>query len=413
MPILACGINHKTAPIEVRELFAKASQDTKTVLQGLSNTPSLSEAVILSTCNRTEIYTLLENQNNIENWFSDKMSKLALNHETILYSHTGLNAIRHIFRVASGLDSMVLGEPQILGQMKEAFAFAQEAGTVGTQLRRLFPAVFSVSKHIRRETDISKNPVSFAYATVQLAKQIFAQLNSCRILLVGAGEMIELVALHLQGQGVHQFTIANRTIEKSSTLAEQLLGKAIRIGEIPHYLSQTDIVISATSSQLPIIGKGMLETVLKNRKRKPMFMVDLAMPRDIEPEIAALEDIYLYNIDDLQNITAQNLKNRQEAAAQAEAIIDIQARHYIQKLQILNAGDMIRHFRSRMESMRDQEVEKAIQKLRQGLDKDLVLASLARNLTNKFMHQPTIKLREAAYNDDVNLILFAKEILNI
>lgn len=403
MPILACGINHKTASIEVREFFAKAS----------SVPPLLDEAIVLSTCNRTEIYTLLENRELVENWFSDKMGVLAKNTEEILYSHTGLDAIRHIFRVASGLDSMVLGEPQILGQMKEAFALAHESGKVGTQLKRLFPEVFSVSKYIRRETEINKNPVSFAYATVQLAKQIFAKLNSCQILLVGAGEMIELVASHLQGQGVHQFFIANRTLEKSKTLSEQCQGRAIRIGEIPHYLANIDIVITATSSQLPIIGKGMLETVLKIRKRRPMFMVDLAMPRDIEPEIALLEDVYLYNIDDLQQITSQNLQNRQEAAALAEAIIDIQARHYIQKLQILNAGDMIRDFRNRMESMRDQEVEKAIQKLRQGHDKDLVLKALARNLTNKFMHHPTIKLREAAYNNDVDFMLLAKEILDL
>lgn len=401
MPILVCGINHKTASIEVREFLAQASA------------PTLNEAVVLSTCNRTEIYTLAENKALVEDWFSDKMGVFAKNTEDMLYSHTGLNAIRHIFRVASGLDSMVLGEPQILGQMKEAFALAHEAGTVGTELKRLFPAVFSVSKYIRRETDISKNPVSFAYAAVQLAKRIFKTLNTCQILLIGAGEMIELVASHLQGQGVNQFFIANRTLEKSGALAKQCQGRAIRIGEIPHYLANIDIVITATSSQLPIIGKGLLETVLKHRDKKPMFMVDLAMPRDIEPEIAELEGVHLYNIDDLQKITSENLQNRREAALQAEAIIDIQARHYIQKLQILNAGDMICDFRNRMESMRDQEVEKAMQKWRQGHDAELVLSALARNLTNKFMHHPTIKLREAAYHDDVNFMLLAKEILDL
>jgi glutamyl-tRNA reductase len=238
-------------------------------------------------------------------------------------------------------------------------------------------------------------------------------MESCQVLLVGVGEMLELVASHLQGQGVHKFLIANRTLEKASVLSEQIQGQAIRIGDIPHHLTNVDIVITATASQLPIIGKGLLETVLKHREKKPLFMVDLAVPRDIEPEIAELENVYLYNIDDLQNITAQNKQNREEAAAQAEAIIDIQARHYLQKLQILNAGDMIRHFRNRMESMRDEEVEKAIQKLRQGMDRDIVLTALARNLTNKFMHQPTIKLREAAYHDDVNLMLIAKEILDI
>lgn len=413
MSLLALGINHKTAPINIREHLALAAHETKNTLEELMQKPAINEAMILSTCNRTEIYSISDNNQALENWFHNKIAPFEHDTHHLMYRHTDLQAVRHIMRVASGLDSMVLGEPQIFGQMKEAFSLACEVGAAGQRLKHLIPNVFSICKQIRHTTDIGKNPVTFAYATVQLAKQIFSKLSDCKVLLIGAGETIGLVGRHLQNQGARQFFVANRTLQKAELLAKDLQAHAIRIGDIPAYLADMDIVISATASQLPIIGKGLLETVLKKRKRKPMFMVDLAVPRDIEAEIAKLADVYLYNIDDLQQITLQNFSNREQAAKEAEALINIQAEHYLRELQIFNAGDMISRFRQQLESIGDHEIQKAKLKIQNGADATQTIEMLARNLLNKFMHHPTIKLREAAYHDRMDTILFIKEFFNL
>lgn len=413
MPLLTYGINHHSAPIEVRECIAFDPTRTRQALNDLIQLPAVNEVVLLSTCNRTELYTVTNNAEIVKFWL---MNQHALKHQdiaTYYYHYEEIDAVRHALRVASGLDSMVLGEPQILGQMKQAFHLACEIGAAGKQLKHLFPAIFSASKQIRYKTEISKNPISMAYATVLLAKRIFTRLDKHQVLLIGAGEMIELIATYLQDCGVHQMIFANRTIEKASHLSEQFNGTPIRIGDIPTHLPSTDIVITATASQLPIIGKGMIESLLKQKKRRPIFMVDLAVPRDIEPEVGELEDVYLYNIDHLQTIIQKNLKNREEAAKQAEAMAEIQANHYIRQLRILDASDMIRAYREQLETLRDKELIKAKTELKKGQDPQSILEFMAHNLINKIMHQPTIKLRQAAYNEQIELLLLAKEFFNL
>lgn len=409
MPVLAYGINHKTTPLDIREQLAITPNLTSSILQQLSHEQAVNEAVILSTCNRTEIYTTVENQTGIEQWLNHSHAQ-QIDLNNYLYQYNGIEAVKHIMRVASGLDSMVMGEPQILGQMKQAYSVAQDAGCVGKQMQQLFPAIFAACKMVRSKTTIGHSAVSFAYATMQLAKQIFSQPAKCQVLLIGAGETIELVAAHLHNMGITKIIVANRTVDKAKLLADQYQAQAVRIGDIPSLLSDTDIVVTATASQLPIVGKGMVESALKLKKRRPIFMVDLAMPRDIEPEVNELEDIYLYNIDDLQNVINQNLQNRQEAARQAEAIIDMQADHYMRQLRVLGASDVIRHYRQQIETTRETELQKALTQLRKGGDPEQVISSLSRQLTNKIMHKPTIRLREAAYDERLDVLLAAKEL---
>jgi len=413
MYLMAYGINHKSAPLSVREQLAFHPEQTPEVLHALISREAVNEAVVLSTCNRTEIYTASNHHGAVKEWLS-KQPRVS-NHEisTFCYQYQGVDMVRHLMRVASGLDSMVLGEPQILGQIKHAYSIACDAGTVGGRLKHLFPAVFAASKQVRTKTAIGGDSVSIAYAVVQLARRIFSDLAQCKILLIGAGDTIELVATHLYGQGARQLIIANRTVERARKLSDQLQAHPIRIGDVPAYLTDSDIVITATASQLPILGKGTMESVLRQRKRRPIFMADLAVPRDIEPEVGQLEDIYLYNIDNLQSIVSQNLKNREEAARQAEAMIEMQATHYMRQLRVMNASDMIRKFRMQVEGVRDKELKKALDHLQRSNNPQAALASLAHNLTNKIMHQPTVKLREAAYYEQFDLLLLMKDLFDL
>ncbi len=399
MPLFSCGISYQSTSIDIRERFAVNNNQATGLLNELCRLEAVNEAVLLSTCNRTEIYMAGDSPQALQHWFGQPC-----------YTHQDLETVRHLLRVSSGLDSMVLGEPQIFGQLKQAYRIACEAGTVGQQLGHLFASTFASSKQIRHQTQISANPVSMAYATLQLAKRIFTHLPNCCVLLIGAGELMELMVTHLSQQGVQQLIVANRTTSKAASLAGQQ-GRAIRIGEIPSYLNQVDIVISATASQLPIIGKGLVERILKMRKRRPILMVDLAVPRDIEPEVGQLTDVYLYNVDDLQAIIDVNLKNRQQAAKQAEALVELQAAHYMRQLHILNIGDIISQFRYQAEQHRDQSVQKALQDLNQGKNPELIISQLGRQLTNKILHQPTIKLRQAAYHQQAGVLRFAKELL--
>lgn len=414
MYLMAYGINHKSAPLSVREQLAFHPEQTPEMLHALITREAVNEAVLLSTCNRTEIYTASSHGNSaVKEWLSKQPRLSNQEISTFCYQHQGIDMVRHLMRVASGLDSMVLGEPQILGQIKQAYTIACDAGTVGGRLKHLFPAVFAASKQVRTQTAIGGNPVSIAYAVVQLAKRIFSDLEKCKILLVGAGETIELVATHLHGQGAKQLIIANRTIERARKLSDQFQAHPIRIGDVPAYLTDIDIVITATASQLPILGKGTMESVLRQRKRRPIFMADLAVPRDIEPEVGELEDIYLYNIDNVQSIVSQNLKNREEAAKQAETMIEMQATHYMSQLRVMNASDMIRKFRAQVEEVRDKELKKALDHLHRSNNPQAALASLAHNLTNKIMHQPTVKLREAAYYEQLDLLLLMKDLFDL
>ena len=323
MAIFALGINHKTAPVGLREKVAFAPEQVHEALRELATATAVTDAVILSTCNRTELYFNGTNNQaeHVIAWLA-QFHQLKVNElQPHLYLHYDRLAAEHLMRVAAGLDSLVLGEPQILGQVKQAYNQSRQAGTINPHFERLFQKTFAVAKDVRTNTDIGANAVSVAFAAVSLARQIFGKLEKVQVLLIGAGETIELVARHLAEQGAKELTVANRTYERAVLLAEQFNAKVITLSQVPMQLPQADIVISSTASTLPIVGKGMVEQALKKRRHKPMFLVDLAVPRDIEQQVAELEDAYLYTVDDLQSIVAQNVSSRQQAAEQAGVII--------------------------------------------------------------------------------------------
>jgi len=415
MTLLAVGINYNTAPVAVRERLSFATDNLKPALQALHDVKGISEAAILSTCNRTELYCSAStaNQQILIDWVAENKQLAATDFSPYLYSHTDSQLIRHIFRVASGLDSMILGEPQILGQMKTAYQAACEAGTLGKQLGKLFQHSFTAAKKVRTDTAIGSSPVSVAFAAVQLAQQIFDKLSEQTALLIGAGETIELAARHLSQQGIGRIIIANRTYEKAHNLAMQFNGYAIELSELPSHLAEADIVISSTASQLPILGKGSVESALKKRKRKPMFMVDLAVPRDIEAEVEQLRDVYLYTVDDLQQTIDQNMHSRRLAAEQAEEIIDTQVDHFLAWLRAQSAQSIIRDYRFNAEQTRDEVLQKALTALTNGTPAEAVLNRLAYTLTNKLIHTPSTQIRLAAEQERHDLLAAVLEIFKI
>jgi glutamyl-tRNA reductase len=396
MSLLALGINHQSAPLALRERLAFSAERSGQALNHLAKRLNV-EAVIISTCNRTELYCNLhgDDPQPLIQWLCEFQGVDEAELMDALYLYHEEQAVRHLMRVASGLDSLILGEPQILGQVKQAFTEAKEAGVVGTVLDRWFQRGFSAAKLVRTETDIGTNAVSVAYAAVSLAKRIFGELEQARVLLIGAGETIELVARHLWEQGVSQITVANRTITRGQALASQFDAQVITLNEIPQYLHQADIVISSTAAPLPILGKGMVEEALKVRRHQPMFMVDIAVPRDIEPQVGELPDIYLYCVDDLQGIIEQNIATRREAAHQAEALLELQAEEFMRWLRSLDSVATIRDYRSDSERIRDALVEKTIDALRQGQDVEIAVRELAFKLTNKLIHAPTQAITRA------------------
>jgi len=415
MSLLAFGINHKTAPVAIRERVSFAPDRLADALRELVSQPRVQEAAILSTCNRTELYCNTEDDDiaPVVEWFRRYHELRAEEIEPYIYIHPQLEAVRHIMRVASGLDSLVLGEPQILGQMKDAYNTANEAGTVGTLLGRLFQHCFAVAKQVRTDTAIGESPVSVAFAAVSLARQIFSDLSETTALCIGAGETIELAARHLHEHGVARMIIANRTLERAHLLAGEFGAYAIPLDELPAHLEEADIVVASTASPLPILGKGSVERALKARKHRPMFMVDIAVPRDIEPEVAELDDVYLYTVDDLQEVIRENQESRREAAAQAEEIVNLQSAHFMGWLRSLKAVDLVRAYRSEAERLRDQELDKARRLLARGDDPEQVLYLLARGLTNKLVHRPSVTLRQAGYDERAELIEFASELLGV
>jgi glutamyl-tRNA reductase len=415
MTLISVGINYNTAPLEIREQLAFPADTLQSTLQSLWHTKQVDGAAILSTCNRTEFYSQAP-KNHIENlieWiaFSKKLQPADI--KPYLYQYQDSQAIRHMFRVACGLDSMVLGEPQILGQMKTAYQAAYEAGTLGKYLGKLFHYTFSAAKKVRTDTAIGSSPVSVAFAAVQLAQQIFDSLSDQTALLIGAGETIELTARHLYQKKVSRIIIANRTFDKAHALASQFDGYAIALSEIPQHLAEADIVISSTASQLPILGKGRVESAIKKRKHKPVFMVDLAVPRDIEPEVEQLQDVYLYTVDDLKNTIDQNMHNRRKAAEQAEEIIDTQVEHFLSWMRSQNAQSVIKDFRHQAELTRNETLNKALAQLHNGQNPEQVLERLAHTLTNKLIHTPSTQIREAGANERHDLIAAAKEIFKL
>jgi len=397
MLLLALGINHKTAPLDIRERVAFAPERLTPALHDLQCRSGAREAAILSTCNRTELYCGLEAADSplLLQWLGDYHALQPADLQPYVYQHPNRLAVRHMLRVAAGLDSMVLGEPQILGQIKSAYRTARSAGTLGASLNRLFQYAFAVAKQVRTDTRIGASPVSVAFAAVSLAKQIFADLSKQTVLLLGAGETIELVARHLHESRIGRLIVANRTLERAHELAALFQGYAIDLTEAPAHLAEADIVIASTASPGFILEPCQMRSSLKKRKHRPVLMVDLAVPRDIDPAVAELEDIYLYTVDDLQTIIDDNLQSRRAAAQQAEEIIDTQAEHFMAWLRAQDSAASIRDLRRQADLMRDQVLVRAQKQLRQGKPPEAVLQYLAHTLTNKLMHAPSVGLREA------------------
>jgi len=389
MAVWTLGINHTSAPVDLRGRFAFALDQIAPTLMSLRESLSRPpEAAILSTCNRTEIYCA-GTQHDIEptlEWLAHSGGVPSGVLRAHAYSLQDGQAARHAFRVASGLDSMVLGEAQILGQLKDAVRVADEAGALGTTLNQLFQRSFAVAKEVRSSTEIGAHSISMAAAAVRLASQLFEDLQKTRVLFVGAGEMIELAATHFAARQPKGITIANRTLERGERLASRFSGEVMRLAELPQRLHEYDIVISSTASQLPIIGLGAVERALKARKHRPMFMVDLAVPRDIEPEVKALEDVYLYTVDDLAHVVQTGHANRQAAVAQAEAIIDAGVQSFMHWVDQRRAVPLIRQLNAQADEWRSLELARARKALSRGENVDAVLDSLTKGLTQKMLH---------------------------
>lgn len=420
MNLIALGISHNSAAVEVRERVAFAPEQVAEALVDACDIANIEEVVILSTCNRTELYAIVpedaeqgDKAQMLIDWVANYHHLSAQELHQYSYLYEGGQAMRHLVQVASGLDSMVLGEPQIFGQLKSAYAVAHEAGTVGSEFARLFPRVFSIAKRVRTDTAIGENPVSVAYAAVDLAGHIFSDLTHCNALLVGAGETVELVARHLVGAGVSQVVIANRTLGRARELAQKFGAEAVLLAEIPAQLLDADIVITSTASQLPILGKGAVEQALKARKHRPFLMIDIAVPRDIESQVGELSDVYLYTVDDLREIVDQNLRSRSTEARKADVIIDEGVRLYTEEMRSLAAIDTVKEYRTMAEKLREQELQRAQRALARGEDPRQILNQLSRAITNKLIHAPTTGLKQASVDGRQDLINMGRKLLGL
>ena len=398
MALFTLGINHRTAPLSVREQVAFHAEELRRALADLAGRARAHEVAILSTCNRTELYCQAESPQVIGQWLSEYRRVPHGDIEPYLYVHPEREAVRHAFRVASGLDSMVLGEPQILGQMKEAIRIAREEGTLGATLNKLFQNSFAVAKDVRSTTAIGANIVSMAAAAVRLAGRIFERITDQRVLFIGAGEMIELCATHFAAQQPRQIVVANRTVDRGRVLAERFGATAIRLEDVAERLPEFDIVITCTASQLPILGLGLVERAIKARRHRPMFMVDLAVPRDVEVEVGQLDDVFLYTVDDLAQVVQDGMEARQSAVVDAEAIVDARVDGFLQWLHARDSVPVIRALRDGTERVRRHEMEHALKLLARGDDPAAVLDQLSHRLTNKFLHAPTQALQQIEGN---------------
>jgi glutamyl-tRNA reductase len=386
MQLYTFGINHHTAPLAVREKVAFHAEKLQEALLDLVRKRPVKEAAILSTCNRTEVYCNTDAPTEAAQWISDYHQIPLDTIQPYLYTLPKRDAVRHAFRVASGLDSMVLGETQILGQLKQAVKTAEDAGTMGTLLHRLFQKTFTVAKEVRTSTEIGANSVSMAAAGVKLAERIFDRIEEQKVLFIGAGEMIELCAAHFVARHPKHVTVANRTIERAQNLAGRLGGSCITLNELPENLPFHDIIVTCTASPLPILGKGMVERAIRTRKHRPLFMLDLAVPRDVEEEVGRMDDVFLYSVDDLREIVEEGVGNRQLAAAEAEAIIETQVDSFMQWLEIRQGVPTIRSLRDHAERLRRHELDQAHKMLARGEDPARVMEQMSRALTNKFLH---------------------------
>jgi len=415
MPILALGLNHHTAPVDIRERAAIGEGQLGNALETLRQLDAVNEAAIVSTCNRTEIYCGMHTQDTqaVIDWMHRYFELRGQGFEPYLFHHADRDAVRHLMRVCSGLDSMILGEPQILGQIKRAYRDADEHGTLGKELSTLFETAFSVAKQVRTDTSIGSSPVSVAFAAVTLARQIFSDLAQQSALLIGAGETIQLAARHLKSAGVGEIRVANRTLERAKMLTDEVGGEAIALKDIPKCLPEADIIISSTASTLPILGKGAVQRALKERRFRSQLIVDIAVPRDVEAEVNDIDGVYLYTVDDLQAVIEENRQSRQAAATEAEEIVSNQVDVFMRKLQSLGASDAIRAYRKKVETIKQAALDKSLKQLESGQNPEDVLQQLAHTLSNKVMHTPTARMREAAEHGDTNVLKAARILLDL
>ena len=412
MQLYVIGVNHTTAPIQIRENVAFNSEHLGSALRELTMHDA-TEAAILSTCNRTELYCSAENPERPLSWLSKYHNLDANSIQPYIYTLPNDEAVKHAFRVASGLDSMVLGEAQILGQFKQSVKIAQDAGTLGTLLHKLFQRTFEVAKEVRTNTDIGANSISMSAAAVKLAQRIFGDISEQKVLFIGAGEMIELCADHFAAQKPKSMMVANRSLERGSTLADKIGGQAILLNDLPDHFAEFDIVITSTASQLPIVGLGMVESAIKIRRHRPIFMVDLAVPRDIEAEVAELDDVFLYTVDDLAQVVTDGMANRQEAAVDAEIIVTARVEHFMQWMKKRDAVPTIKALRDQAETTRQNELEKAIKLIQKGESPEKVLEILSNALTNKFLHAPSHALNHTHGDEHTKLEDVIKQLYQI
>jgi glutamyl-tRNA reductase len=416
MAILTYGVNYRTAPIDVRERVAFPAEGLSAALEDATSAiESLSEVAIISTCNRTELILSLDpaDEESVPKWLAS-YKPVAMNELTsTAYTHWDQDAARHLIRVAAGLDSQVLGEPQIMGQVKTAYDLARKVGTLGPELNLLSRVTLNTAKKIRTDTDIGRNPVSVAYAAVTMAQQIFTDLRQNKALLIGAGDTIQRVAEHLTELGIGGLAIANRTLANAEILAAGFDAQAMQLTDVAEHLHNYDVVIASTGSSLPVVGKGAVEAAIKQRRHKPIFIVDIAVPRDVEPEVAELPDVYLYTIDDLTEIIEENVKQRRAAAESAEDLVGDGANHYIRERRAHQGQALLRSFRDNAETIQQAELEKALKELASGTDPQAVLQSMSRTLTNKLIHAPTVAVRNASADGRNDLIEYFKTLYQL
>lgn len=415
MSLLAVGMNYNTAPLALRERVSIGAEALPEALAGLRSASGVEEAAILSTCNRTEVYCSLGDTEpaSIIDWLQDYHGLPDKQIRPHLYTHPNAKAVQHVMRVASGLDSMVIGEPQVLGQLKTAYNTALKAGSIGNLLNRLFQHSFSVAKEVRSRTAVGNHPVSVAFAAVRLAQHIFGDLRDYTALLLGAGETIELTARHLHKNGLGRMIIANRNIQRAQDVAADFSAYAISLTDLHQHLAEADIIIGSTSSPMPIIDLAQMQAAVQARKHRPVFIVDMAVPRDIDPAVSELSDVYLYSVDDLREVIEENLRNRHEAALEAEEIINERVITFMDWMLSRDAVSTIRALRGQAHSIQQEVIDNARRKLQQGADPELVLHEVTRTLTNKLIHLPTTQLRDASARGRDDLLAAVQELYDL
>lgn len=413
MVLMALGMNYQTAPIGLREKLAFTRPETEALVQDLLKEGIASEAVLISTCNRTELYYEGGVIEEALRWLAKKRSLTWEDLLPYIYHYSDSLAVKHLLRVAIGLDSMVIGEVEILGQIKSAYRTAAIAGSLGRYLDRLFQFTFGVAKQVRKESGIGINPVSIASLAVRLSEKIFSRLTDLTVLLIGAGNLIRITAEHFRAKGVKKILVANRTLAQTLKLKARFETEILSLEEIPQRLAEADIVISGTASELPIIGKGMVESALKLRKHRPMYMVDLAIPRDIEPETGNLEDVYLYCIDDLQHLALENRLLRQTAANLAEERIQQEVEQFMGWLRSNTAFKTVQALREKYESTKLQVLSRGLQQLSLGKPPEKVLQEALNGLTNRLLHDPTLKLRQAGFDSDTHILQHTRYLFDL